>query len=120
FDNARAEQLVKDVHAMLRAGGVFLMAEPTSPEPPFADGFEAWKAQLPPRYTPEKWMAFWSRANALLGYDHPALFPRDRPRIDERMTVAGWIDLLRAAGFQSADVLLRDTDQVIIGAVKTA
>ena len=121
FDARRAEQLVKDVHGTLRGGGVFLLAEPTSPETPFVTGFEEWKAKQPPRYTRENWERFWSSANALLGYDHTALLgPRDANRIgDDGMSVAGWIRLLEGAGFELIDVLLRDADQVVIGALKS-
>src|SRR5512147_2428641 len=51
FDEGRAQRLVEDVHATLRAGGVFLLAEPASAGAPFAEGFEAWKAKQPPRYS---------------------------------------------------------------------
>ena len=120
FDAQRAAQLIKDVHGTLRGGGIFLLAEPTSPETPFAAGFEEWKAKQSPRYTRENWERFWSRANALLGYDHPALWgPRDANRIgDDDLSVAGWMRLLERAGFELRDVLLRDADQVVIGALK--
>ena len=36
------------------------------------------------------------------------------------MRVAGWIRLLERAGFDLIDVLLRDADQVVIGAVAHA
>src|SRR5262245_45217292 len=39
FDMRRAEQLLKDVHGTLRGGGLFLLAEPTTPEAPFVAGF---------------------------------------------------------------------------------
>jgi hypothetical protein len=35
------------------------------------------------------------------------------------MSVAGWIRMLERAGFGLVDVLLRDADQVIIGALKS-
>ena len=120
FDAERAAQLVEGVHGMLRGGGPFLLAEPACPEPPFAAGFEEWKARLPPRYTRENWERFWSRANALLGYDHTTLLgPSDAHRIGDQMPVAGWIRLLERAGFGLSDVLLRDADQVVIGALKS-
>ena len=119
FDAERAGQLVEDVHGTLQAGGIFLLAEPASAEAPFAAGFEAWKAQQPPRYSQENWQRFWSRANAILGYDHVALWgPRDDTRIGDEMTVAGWRRLLERAGFEAVDVLWRDADQVVIGALK--
>src|SRR5262249_3371092 len=114
----RAAQLLEDVHRSLRAGGLFLLAEPACPETPFVAGFEDWKNKQPPRYTRENWERFWSRANALLGYDHTKLLgPSQTNRIGEGMTVAGWIGLLARAGFGSVDVLQRDADQVILGAL---
>lgn len=121
FDAARAAELLKAVHGILRDGGVVLVAEPVSPEPPFAEGFDEWKATQPPCYTRERWQHFWSRANALLGYDHTALLgAQGATRIGDGLSVAGWIGLLDAAGFGPADVLLRDADQVIVGARKRA
>ena len=35
------------------------------------------------------------------------------------MSVAGWYPLARTAGFELIDVLLRDADQVVIGALKS-
>ncbi len=98
-----------------------MLAEPASPDTPFVAGFEEWKAKQPPRYTPENWDRFWSRANVLLGYDHTTLLgPRRANRIGEDgMSVAGWRRLLEGAGFELIDVLLRDADQVVIGALKT-
>ena len=120
FDARCVQQLIADVHEALRGGGTFVLAEPASAEPPFATGFDEWKAKQPPRYSRENWERFWSRANALLGYDHPALWgPRDENRIDEGISVAGWSGLLERAGFTCVDVLLRDADQVVIGALKS-
>ena len=119
FDAGRAGQLVGDVHGTLRGGGLFLLAEPACPESPFMAGFEEWKAKQPPRYKRENWERFWSMANALLGYDHTTLLgPRDANRIGDNLSVAGWIRLLERAGFGLIDVLLRDADQVVIGALK--
>ena len=120
FEVTRAEQLAREIQALLRSGGVFAFAEPASPEGPFAAGFEKWKARLPPRYSRENWERFWSTANSLLGYDHTTLLgSRDDSRIDESMSVAGWTRLLQSAGFTLIDVLLRDADQVIIAALKS-
>jgi len=120
FDAERAAQVVADVHGMLRKGGLFVLAEPACPETPFVAGFEEWKARQPPRYTRENWERFWSRANALLGYDHTTLLGRrDGNRIGDDLSVAGWIRLLDGAGFGLIDVLLRDADQVVIGALKS-
>ena len=113
-------KLIREVHGTLRDGGLFLLAEPVSPETPFAPGFDEWKAKQPPRYTRENWERFWSRANTLLGYDHTTLLsPSQADRIGDTMSVAGWIGLLERAGFGLIDVLLRDADQVMIGAVKS-
>jgi SAM-dependent methyltransferase len=119
FDARRAGQLIKDVHGTLRGGGLFLLAEPAAPETTFVAGFEEWKAKQPPRYKRENWERFWTRANALLGYDHTTLLgPRHAERIGDGMPVAGWMRLLERAGFELSDVLLRDADQVVIGALK--
>ena len=119
FDEARAAGLVADVYGSLHSGGVFLLAEPAHTETPFATGFDAWKATRPPRYSQENWWRFWSRANSLLGYDHVALLgSRDDPRIGDDLSVAGWMELLGRGGFELVDVLLRDADQVVLGAQK--
>ena len=120
FDAGRAGQLFEDVHGTLRGGGLFLLAEPARPETPFVGGFDEWKARQPPRYTRENWQRFWSRANALLGYDHTALLGSQQAnRIGDNLSVAGWIRLLEGARFGLIDVLLRDADQVVIGALKS-
>jgi SAM-dependent methyltransferase len=121
FTAQRVEALLREVHGLLRSGGVFLFAEPVSAEPPLAAGFEEWKAKQPPRYSRENWERFWSTANTLLGYDHTKLLgPRDANRIgDEDVSVRRWIDLVRRAGFGLVDILLRDKDEVIIAALKT-
>jgi hypothetical protein len=119
FDRRRADQLITRVQGTLRRGGLFLLAEPVSPETPFVPGFEEWEAKQAPRYTRENWERFWSRANALLGYDHTALLgSRGANRIGDHMSVAGWMRLLEGAGFKLIDVLWRDADQVIIAASK--
>jgi len=110
---------MRQVHALLRSGGVFVFAEPASPETPFVAGFEEWKAKQPARYSRENWERFWSRANAILGYDHIKLLgERPASRIDDEASVADWIALLEKADFEHIDVLLRDQDEVIIAAVK--
>jgi SAM-dependent methyltransferase len=122
LDAENAATLLKDAHRLLRAHGVFLLAEPVSADQPFAKGFEAWKANLPPRYTREAWERLWSRAGEILGYDPVALWgPRPAGRLgDNDMTVAGWSALLDAAGFASIDVLSRDADGVVLAALKPA
>jgi len=119
FDARRAAGLFGEVFQRLRPGGVFLFAEPACVEKRFASGVAEWKAKQPARYSRENWERFWSRANELLGYDHTTqLGPRDPGRIDERMSVQGWIKLLRNCGFESLDVLLRDADEVILAGAK--
>jgi SAM-dependent methyltransferase len=119
FDARRVRELFADVLRLLRSGGVFVFVEPACAEKTFATGFGAWKAKEPARYVSENWERFWSRANAILGYDHTKLLgSRDEHRIDEKITVSGWIRLLRHASFGSIDVLLRDADEVMLAAMK--
>jgi SAM-dependent methyltransferase len=119
FDRAHTARLVQDIHGLLRPGGAFLFAEPADAEAPFVAGVKDWKAAQPPRYTRENWQRFWSRATEILGYDHTKLLgSRNANYIDERMSVAGWMQLLHSAGFVLTDVLFRDADQVIIAALK--
>ncbi len=119
LDARRAGELFTEVFRALRSGGVFLFVEPACAEKIFAPGFIEWKAKQPARYVAENWERFWSRANAILGYDHTKLLgSRDTPRIGDEMPVSGWIQLLKNAGFESIDVLLRDSDEVILAATK--
>ena len=119
FHAPRAARIVADVFGALRSGGVFLLAEPAAAAAPFVSGFDAWKARQPARYSQETWQRLWTRANAILGYDHVALWgPRDDSRIGDGMTAAGWMAMLEHAGFETVDVLLRDADQVVLGAAK--
>jgi SAM-dependent methyltransferase len=119
LDARRAAEVFGEVFQHLRRGGVFLFAEPACGENRFARGFAEWKAKQPARYSRENWERFWSRANELLSYDHTKqLGARDARRIDDRMSVLGWIKLLKNSGFESIDVLLRDTDEVILAGAK--
>jgi len=119
FTAERAGEIAADVFGLLRAGGAFVLVEPTRAEAPFRAGFEAWTATQPPRYCGENWRRFWFRANELLGYDHIQLLgPRPSGRIGDAMTVAGWTGLLTQAGFAPPDVLWRDGDEALIGAIK--
>jgi SAM-dependent methyltransferase len=119
LDARRVSELAKDVFGLLRRGGVFLLVEPTCTETRFADGFAEWKSRQPSRYSQENWERFWSRANEILGYDHTKLLgSRDTPRVGDRMPVSGWVRVLRDAGFESIDVLLRDGDEVMLAAAK--
>ena len=115
----RAKSVLSDICRLLGDGGIFFFAEPAAPEAMFAPGFDEWKAQLPPRYEPRNWKAFWDRANSLVGYDHTELLgSRVDNRIGDEMTVSGWIDLAETSHFQTVDVLWRDADVVIIAAQK--
>lgn len=119
FDVLRVAELFKDVFRFLRAGGVFLFVEPACAEETFAAGFAEWKSQQPARYSQENWERFWTRANEILGYDHTkSLGSRESNRIGDGISVSGWIQLLKNAGFDSIDVLLRDADEVILGSSK--
>ena len=93
FDARRAGQLIKDVHGTLRGGGKQSCSQspPLLSHPSWLDS-KSGRPKQPPRYTPENWKRFWSRANVLLGYDHTTLLgPRHANRIGEDgMSVAGW------------------------------
>ncbi|MFZ0334098.1 MAG: class I SAM-dependent methyltransferase [Candidatus Acidiferrales bacterium] len=117
FTPKRVVEIATDVLRLLRAGGAFIVVEPTRPDTPFRAGFDGWTATQPPRYRRENWERFWSRANHLLGYDHIELLGSRSDRIDEG-AVADWIALLRGAGFASPDVLWRDAEEVMLGAIK--
>ena len=120
LDAQRVSELFKDVFRLVRPGGVLLLVEPSCSETIFAAGFTEWKSRQQCRYSRENWERFWSRANEILGYDHTKLLgSRDSPRIDDGMPVSGWIRLLKNAGFDSVDVLLRDADEVILAAAKS-
>jgi SAM-dependent methyltransferase len=115
----RAEAVFGDIHRLLDDGGTFFFAEPATPEVLFAPGFDEWKTRQPPRYEQGNWKAFWARANSLVGYDHTELLgSREGGRIDDEMTVRGWIDLAETSHFQTVDVLWRDADVVIVAAQK--
>lgn len=120
FSTERAQSLIRDVNGLLRQGGVFVFAEPAVAEAPFATGFRQWTATQPQRYSRENWQRFWSRANAVLGYDHIKLLgSRTAQEDDDELSATGWLDLVQNAGFSHADVLLRDADEVVVAAVKS-
>ena len=120
FEIPSAVRLLREVRALLRPGGVFILAEPVASEAPFAAGVAAWTSRQPPRYARAAWEQFWSRANEVLGYDHLSLLgPRPTDNIGDGLTTLGWTRLLRDAGFDLTDVLLRDADQVIIAALES-
>ncbi|HEV7158021.1 MAG TPA: class I SAM-dependent methyltransferase [Caulobacteraceae bacterium] len=118
FTPKRVGEIATDVLRLLRAGGAFIVVEPTRADTPFRAGFEAWTVTQPPRYRRENWERFWSRANQLLAYDHTELLgSRLSGGLDEG-SVANWIGLLIEAGFAAPDVLWRDADEVMLGAIK--
>ena len=121
FDAERAGQLIEDVHGTLRSGGLFLLAEPAFRGSALRGRIRRRGRRSSLRATrSENWERFWSRANALLGYDHTALLGSSRRRSHRRRAVGRGLDgLLERAGFELIDVLLRDADQVVIGALKS-
>ncbi|MGB6483003.1 MAG: class I SAM-dependent methyltransferase [Candidatus Acidiferrales bacterium] len=119
FRLKRAAELFADVYELLRPNGSFLFMEPAGPETPFAAGFAMWKHTQPSQHKSDDWTKFWSSVNHLLGYDHiKELGERDDSRIDDKLSVLGWVGLLRAAGFGSIDILLRDAEKVVVAALK--
>ncbi len=127
FDVRRLSELFSDVFGLLRSGGVFLFAEPASPQAKFVSALEnriETPAQNldPENYDPDAWERFWARANALLGYDHRELLrarPNDRGEIgDQGIPVFEYVEILKKAGFESIDVLRRDSWNVVLASSK--
>jgi len=119
FSLARAAELLCDIFQSLRPGGVFLLMEPAGAGPPFAPGFVAWQKEQPSQHNYEDWRRFWSRVNALLGYDYGFLGDPDfQNRIGDGLSVMQWVGLLTDAGFGSTDILLRDAEKVVLASVK--
>ena len=120
FSLAGAAELFGDIFQSLRSGGVFLLMEPAGAEPPFAPRFDAWKKQQPAQHNCEDWRRFWSRVNALLGYDYGFLGdpPNNQNRIGDGLSVMQWVSLLKDAGFESIDILLRDAEKVVLASSK--
>jgi SAM-dependent methyltransferase len=120
FSEARLRELLVDAFNLLHAGGIFLLMEPVGPEAVFATGFGKWRNTQPSQHKREDWLRFWTRVNEFLGYDHiKELGNRnDLNRIGDRLSVMGWIAFLNRAGFQSIDVLLRDSEKVVLAAIK--
>ena len=117
---ARSAELLRDILQSLRSGGVFLLMEPAGAVPPFAPGFGAWQKEQPSQHKYEDWRRFWTRVNALLGYDYGFLGdpPDDQNHIGDKLSVMQWVGLLADAGFASIDILLRDTEKVVLAGVK--
>ena len=118
FDARRVAQVSQRVFRLLRPAGVFLFVEPACTEKTFAPGFAEWKSRQPSRYSRENWERFWNRANEILGYDHTKLLGSRDSQLVGGMPVSGWVRILRDTGFESIDVLLRDADEVMLGAAK--
>jgi SAM-dependent methyltransferase len=119
FSPVQASGLLTDIFQLLRSGGVFLPMEPAAAGPPFAPGFNAWRKEQPSQHRHEDWRRFWSRVNALVGYDYGFLGePDHQDRIGDGLSAMQWIGLLTGAGFGSVDVLLRDTEKVVLASVK--
>jgi len=115
FSLAGAAELFGEIFQSLRSGGVFLLMEPAGAKPRFAPGFDAWQKEQPSQHEYEDWRRFWSRVNALLGYDYGFLGnPDDQNRIGDGLSVMQWVGLLTDAGFESIDVLLRDAEKVVL------
>ena len=119
FSMKQAPQLFADVYELLRPGGSFLFMEPTSPEIPFAPGFTTWKHTQPSQHKHDDWVRFWSSVNHLLGYEYmDVLGEPGQDHIGDKLSVLGWVGLLKTAGFTAIDVLLRDPEKVVIAALK--
>jgi tRNA (cmo5U34)-methyltransferase len=120
FSLSKAAELFGDFFQSLRPGGVFLLMEPAAAEPPFAPGLDAWRKEQPSQHKYEDWRRFWSRVKALVGYDYGFLGdpPDDQNRIGDGLSVMQWVGLLRDAGFESIDILLRDAEKVVLASVK--
>jgi SAM-dependent methyltransferase len=120
FTLQRAKALLAETLGLLKPGGVFLFTEPVSAMPQIAEAFEVWKAAQPAQHRREDWLAFWSRVNAFLDYEHFDLNGRPPTgRVGDGLTVVDWIALAREAGFASVDVVLRDSEKVVIAALKS-
>ncbi len=120
FSLAGTAELFDDIFQLLRSGGVFLAMEPAGAEPPFVPAFDAWQKEQPSQHKHEDWRRFWCRVKALIGYDYGFLGdpPEDQDRIGERLSVMQWAGLLRDAGFESIDILLRDAEKVVLASSK--
>jgi SAM-dependent methyltransferase len=116
----RAAALFGEIFDSLRPAGVFLLMEPVAAEPPFAAGFEEWRKEQPSQHKYEDWRRFWSRVKALLGCDYGFLGdpPQGQDRIGDSLSVRQWVSLLTEAGFQSIDILLRDSEKAVLAGVK--
>lgn len=119
FSLRSAAELFGEIFRSLRSGGIFLMMEPAGAQPPFSPGFETWRKEQPSQHQYENWRRFWSRVKALVGYDYGFLGdPPDQDHIGDRLSVMEWVGLLTGAGFVCIDILLRDSEKVVLATVK--
>jgi len=57
--------------------------------------------------------------NGLIGYDYGFLGePDGQDRIGDGLSVMQWVGMLAGAGFESIDILLRDSEKVVLASVK--
>jgi SAM-dependent methyltransferase len=112
FDVRRVAELFADVAQLLRRGGVFLFLEPARTEEALASLTQDEE---------RTWERFWTRANELLAYDHTKMLGSREPTLigDRGLPDQEWIRLLKNAGFDSVDVLLKDNEKVVLAAHKT-
>ena len=117
---AQAAELFGGIFQSLRPGAVFLLMEPVSAEPAFAPGFDAWRKEQPSQHNFEDWRRFWSRVQALIGYDYGFLGdpPENQNRIGDKLSAMQWIELLTNVGLTSIDVLQRDAEKVVLASAK--
>jgi len=119
FTIQEVTELFTEVIELLRSRGCFLFMEPTRPEFPFQSGFATWQHTQPGQHRHEDWIHFWSSVNAFLGYDHMPLDARPpEGRIGDTLSALDWVGLLKTAGFEAIDILLRDTEKVVVAGLK--
>ena len=119
FSPTEARKVLGDIFQALRSGGAFLLMEPAGAEPLFTPGFQAWQKEQPSQHKYEDWRRFWMRVKDLVGYDYGLLgAPEDSGRIADELSVRQWIRVLTDAGFESIDILLRDSEKVVLAGVK--
>lgn len=119
FSMRKAKELVGDFYESLGSGGVFLLMEPVRAAAPFAKGFEEWQKAQPSQHRHEDWVRFWSRVKSFIGHDYGFLGdPPQRERIGDSWSGMEWVGLVTGAGFGPVDVLLRDSEKVIVAGAK--
>jgi SAM-dependent methyltransferase len=119
FSLEQAGKLLGEILQLLRPGGMFVLMEPAGVEPLFAPGFQAWQKEQPSQHRYDDWRRFWSRVKALLGYDYGFLGePDDEGHMGDTLSVKQWIHLLTETGYGSVDILLRDSEKVVLASVR--